>query len=188
MAAANKRILLRKRKIILLIILRRRQNKKIKIKPRMWMRQIFEERAQKGLFNILVKDLHLYDCEYFFRSFHMSPATFEILLSSVAPFIAKSSLRRAVATAAERLCVTMRYLVTGNAQITIATCYRLSPSTVGRIIKETCGVIWNVLCQKRYLTAPSFQQEWLEISSEFYNQWNFPHCLGAIDGMAGNII
>ncbi|XP_065664391.1 uncharacterized protein LOC136086052 [Hydra vulgaris] len=121
----------------------------------MWMRRIFMERSQKGLFNVLVKDLKLFDSVYFFQSFRMSSQTFEILLSWVAPFISKSSLRRAVATAEERLCIALSYLVTGDVQITIAI---------------------------RYLLAPSSQKEWLEISSELYERWNFPHCLGAIDG------
>lgn len=29
---------------------------------------------------------------------------------------------------------------------------------------------------------PSTANEWKEIASEYENQWNFPHCLGAIDG------
>lgn len=153
-----------------------------KRKHRMWMRKIFQERPQKGLFNILVKDLILYDNEYFFRNFRMNPQTLEMLLSWVAPYISKSSLRRAVATAEERLCIALRYLVTGDAQITIASSFRLSPTTVGRIIKETCSAIWNVIREKGYLAAPSSQEEWLKISSDFFKLWNFPHCLGTIDG------
>ena len=43
----------------------------------------------------------------------------------------------------QRLCVTLRYLVTGDAHVTIAASYRMRPTTVGRIVKETCAVIWN---------------------------------------------
>jgi hypothetical protein len=32
------------------------------------------------------------------------------------------------------------------------------------------------------LQTPSTTEKWLEISREFDQQWNFPHCLGAIDG------
>ncbi|XP_065662775.1 uncharacterized protein LOC136085400 [Hydra vulgaris] len=151
----------------------------------MWMRRIFMERSRKGLFNVLVKDLKLFDSVYFFQSFRMSSQSFEILLSWVAPFISKSSLRRVVATAEERLCIALRHLVTGDAQITIAISFRMSPSTIGRIIIKTCKVIWNVICKKGYLLAPSSQKEWLEISSEFYKRWNFPYYLGAIDGGSG---
>lgn len=29
---------------------------------------------------------------------------------------------------------------------------------------------------------PNTQQQWLQVSEEFEQQWNFPHAIGAIDG------
>ena len=49
----------------------------------MWVRKLFQERKQKGEFNILIKDMKLFDSEWFFRYFRMSPTTFEHLLSWV---------------------------------------------------------------------------------------------------------
>ena len=44
----------------------------------------------------------------------------------------------------QRLFVTLSYLVTGYAYVTIASgSYRISPANVGRRVKETCAVIWN---------------------------------------------
>ena len=94
-----------KKKILILILIRRRQRQK-KRKKAMWMRKLFSERPEKGLFNVLVKDLQLHDAEYFFKSFRMTPQTFELLLSWVGPKIMKSSMRRVVATPEERLAVT----------------------------------------------------------------------------------
>ena len=99
-----------------------------------------------------------------------------------APSIMKSSLRRSVASPAERLCVTLRYLCTGDAQITLATCYRMSPAVIGRVIKETTEAIWNNLKERKFIDPPTHPQSWLRIANEFNNKWNFPHCLGAIDG------
>ena len=65
----------------------------------------------------------------------MSPGTFERLLSWVAPHFVKSLLRGSTASPAERLCVTLRYFSTGDAQVTIALSYHISPSVVGKIIK-----------------------------------------------------
>ena len=58
----------------------------------------------------------------------------------------------------------------------------MSPTTVSHIIRETTNVIWDVLCEKGYLSTPSTQEKWVEIAQEFYQLWNFPSCLGAIDG------
>lgn len=32
------------------------------------------------------------------------------------------------------------------------------------------------------MQCPSTAGEWEEIADEFERQWNFPHCLGALDG------
>ena len=47
---------------------------------------------------MLVKDLRLFDNEYFEKSFRIQPTKFEELLSWIAPFIAKSLKIRDVAT------------------------------------------------------------------------------------------
>ena len=41
--------------------------------------------------------------------------------------------------------------------------------------------IWEGVCGE-YLRPPKNQQEWILISKEFEERWNFPHCIGAIDG------
>ena len=77
----------------------------------------------------------------------------------------------------------MRHIkIFGDAQITIGSSYRISPSSIGRIISETTEVIWNVLLEKGFLKVPSTTDDWKIIASDFERQWNFPHCLGAIDG------
>jgi hypothetical protein len=64
---------------------------------------------------------------------------------------------------------------------TIAFSYRMGHSTVCSIIPDTCDAIWNALSPE-YLRTPSNHTEWKKISEDFLNVWNFPHCLGAIDG------
>ncbi len=178
MAAVNKKLA-----FFILVRLRMRLRKKsLKYKKSIWIRKIFQEREEKSEYHLLVRELELFDKEYFFKMFRMSPQKFERLLSWIAPSILKSALRRSVASPAERLCVTLRYLCAGDAQITLATCYRMSPAVVGRVVKETAEVIWNNLKDRKFIDPPTHPQNWLEISNEFSNKWNFPHCLGAIDG------
>ena len=124
----------------------------------------------------------LVDSELFFRMFRMMPAKFEELLGFVVPKISRRNARREAINPSERLSVTLRYLVTGNAFATIAASYHLSDTTVGRIVKETCAALWDVLCAKGYLHAPNTTSEWVKIAQEFETMWNFPNCVGAIDG------
>ena len=59
--------------------------------------------------------------------------------------------------------------------------YRIIPGTMGRIISETCQILWTVFSEKGFIKAHDSQVEWLTIIAEFNSKWNFPHCLGATD-------
>ena len=75
-------------------------------------------------------------------------------MSWVAPKIEKSSVRCESIGPEQRLCVTLRHLVTGDAHVAIAASYRISPTSTGRIIKETTSGIWDVLLEKGFLQPP----------------------------------
>ncbi|XP_065652846.1 uncharacterized protein LOC136080161 [Hydra vulgaris] len=159
------------------------KREKEKNKKRFWVRKVYAERLQKGEFHLLVQNLRLHDQEYFFKYFRMSPTTYEEFLSFVAPVIVKQrTTMRDPVSPSERLAVTLRFLVTGDAQCTIAASYRISASTISRIISEMCAAIWSSLKERNYLHVPSEKQEWKTIAKEFENMRNFPHAIGAIDG------
>lgn len=73
-----------------------------------------------------------------------------------------------------------RYLATGNSVRTIAFNYRMGESTVAKSIKDTCAAI-NRRMMDTHLAKPT-EQEWRNIATKFSNRWNFPNCIGAIDG------
>ena len=103
----------------------------------------------------------------FFCQFRMNPTKFEELLSYIAPEIMKSSEKREAISPSERLCVTLRYLVTGDAQTTISLSYRVSKTSVSRFIKQTTDVLWRVLCDKGFIKAPNTEEEWIKIADQF---------------------
>ena len=112
----------------------------------------------------------------------MSPDRFEYLLSLVAPLITKKDTRmRKAIGPAERLSLTLHYLAYGDSQQSNSFAYRIGRSAVSKIIRETCDAIWAVL-HEEYLKPRSSSQEWKEIAHEFQRLWNFPHCVGAING------
>lgn len=63
----------------------------------------------------------------------------------------------------------------------LAWSFQIGLTTVHQIVHETCLAIWECLSDK-YLKSPSTEQEWKNISKGFSSIWNFPHCLGALDG------
>ena len=112
----------------------------------------------------------------------MSQTKFEEPLSYVAPLIIKASEKREPIGPSERLCVTLRYLVTGDAQSTMPLSYGISKTSVSRIIKETTDALWKVLSEREFFKAPSSEKEWVEIADQFERKWNFGNYIDAIDG------
>ena len=136
----------------------------------------------KGEYSSLIQEMKLVDGMLFFQQFRMTPGKYESLLRLVGHTIRKSSVRRDAISPGERLAVTLRYLVTGDGQSTIAASYRSSITSVHRIVKETSDAIWDELQSAGYLRAPGTEDEWKSIAFEFEERWNFPNCVGAIDG------
>ena len=112
----------------------------------------------------------------------MTPTKLEELLSWVASKIETSSVRRELIGPEHCLCVTLCYLITGHAHVTLAASYSIRPTSIGRIIKETTGAVWDALLEKGFLQPPKSSIDWENISRGFENKWNFPYRAGTLDG------
>ena len=113
----------------------------------------------------------------------MSPSTFEELLSFIAPLIiTEMTVMRDPMGPTERLAATLQFLVTGDAQCTIAFSYRISPAPVCISISDPFSALWDSLMARQCLDPPSTELQWKARSQEFEVKWNFPNALGAIDG------
>ena len=53
-------------------------------------------------------------------------------------------------------------------------------TTVSKIISEMVKIIWTIL-QPIHMKVPT-EHDFKEIANDYYNIWNFPNCLGSIDG------
>jgi hypothetical protein len=53
-------------------------------------------------------------------------------------------------------------------------------STGSVIIREVTRALRSTL--QEFITVPKTTQEWLNIANEFWQLWQFPLCLGALDG------
>ena len=101
---------------------------------------------------------------------------------AVGPLIAKKKCQsRIPISPGERLVITLRYLATGDSQQSQAFNFRVARATVCKIIYETCNAIWDALSEP-FLKAPASSREWKQIANGFGTEWNFPTCLGALDG------
>ncbi|KAK8776895.1 hypothetical protein V5799_029760 [Amblyomma americanum] len=120
------------------------------------------------------------DEDMFFRYYRMSPKQFAELHSIVRSDLRRNFVCREPLCSEERLAITLRYLSSGMAIKQIALTFRVAPATCRLVIHNACRVIWKHL-EPLYLPEPGSAQ-WEESAQEFSRRWNFPHCVGAVDG------
>ena len=112
----------------------------------------------------------------------MSPESFKYLLNVVGPLITKKDTRFCKAISpAERLCLTLHCLAYGGSQQSLSFSLRIAKSTISNIINKTYSAIWDCL-KEQYVGPPRTTDDWKNIAKDFYEIWNLPHCIGAIDG------
>lgn len=162
-------------------ILRRRRNSRRQGR-RWWTHPINLLRNDEGAWASLMKKFRTQFPDKHEDCLRMNKTMFDQILTSVKPVIEKSDthLRQAISSE-QRLCVTLYFLAHGDSIRTLALFFRMGESTVRSIIHETCEAIWETM-SNRYLRTPTSPQEWRNIASEFNLHWQFPNCLGAVDG------
>ena len=107
--------------------------------------------------------------------------TFDLILSKISPMVQKANpSMRAAIPAEEKLAITLRFLASGNSYHSLMYEFRVSLASISLLVPEVCDAIRQA--RGSSLTVPSTRQEWLEIANGFEQKWQFPHCLGAIDG------
>lgn len=72
-----------------------------------------------------------------------------------------------------------RYFACGSLQRHIASNYRVSKQAFGLIIDQVCTAI---LAEMNDEIPKLTKEQWVEVSNQFNTKWNFPNCVGAIDG------
>ncbi|XP_037940854.1 uncharacterized protein LOC119673847 [Teleopsis dalmanni] len=80
----------------------------------------------------------------------------------------------------ERLSLTLLYLAHGVPLQSLAWRYKLGRTTVRNTVLEMCDIIWQLL-SPIYLSEPT-EEQYRHIASDFWQTWNIPNCVGAIDG------
>ncbi|XP_063602199.1 uncharacterized protein LOC134778223 [Penaeus indicus] len=117
-----------------------------------------------------------------FRNFtRLTPIDFEELLLMVGGQITKEDTKfRETIPASLRLAITLRFLASGDSYTSLMYTFRISKQAISRIVPEVCEAIISAL--KQYVKTPSSEAEWRTVVHGFETGWNFPHCLGSIDG------
>ncbi|XP_011858800.1 PREDICTED: uncharacterized protein LOC105556330, partial [Vollenhovia emeryi] len=170
--------------ILMFLVLKSQYEKENKILPekRMWIKSWKTRRKQQGCFHNLFMELQLEDPEKYRRCLRMTADIFEDLVEKLSLLIKRQDthLRESISPA-ERLVVTLRHLATGETQESLSYSFRLGQSTISGIIKDTCRALISVL-QEKHLKFPDSELARKVIAHDYMDRWNFPNCLGAMDG------
>ncbi|KAF0713547.1 putative nuclease HARBI1, partial [Aphis craccivora] len=166
--------------IVISIIVKKKKKSKIKKKRRFWVSDIFKNRVRYSGTDLL-NDLKMNEAIHFSNFCRMNNSDFEMLLKLIGPKIAKSDshFRKAI-PANERLLVTLRYLASGDSFHSLAYLFKFSKQVISNIIPQVCEALIEVLSE--YIQMPQTPEKWLNVSKRFFDQWNFPNCLGSMDG------
>ena len=149
-------------------------------KIRKWMKR----RQDQGLYNNLVKELRLEDTKGYNEMMHMKYSSFEFFLANIERDItqmelAKGGLKPIIPD--KRLTLTLRFLANGESFQSLSFQFGILKSAIYYIVQEVWrAIIANLPC--RYLKIPGTKSEWMKIVKQFYDYWNFPNAVGAIDG------
>ncbi|XP_023312264.1 uncharacterized protein LOC111692469 [Anoplophora glabripennis] len=157
-------------------------NKKNKKRRRFWVRDWILRREKYGAYNKLIRELKIEDAQQFKNFIRMSAVDFEELLSKVGRIIQKEDTHlRASISPSERLMVTLRFLATGDSHQSLMYLFRIPACTMSGFIPQVCSALYQEL-KDTYLKIPLTKEEWLGHSKKYLHRWNFPHCIGALDG------
>lgn len=112
----------------------------------------------------------------------MDRETFNCLLGRIEEQIQRqdTTMRQAI-TPGERLSITLRYLATGESFSSMEYLFRISRHSIGRIVIDTCKALYQSL-QPEFMKLPSTAEEWEAVAQKFERRWDFPNCIGALDG------
>lgn len=174
------------------------KNKKRAVRPYLL------NRKETGAMTVVVSELARIDLHWFTNYTRMTFSNFKELFLMVAPLIEKQTIVQIPMSPEFRLILTLRYtnlflfitfkillkynlryLATGESQKNLSIYYKCSPSSVHNIVSETTNAIYSVFHEKVF---PKLSQDYFQTVAEgFENRWNFPHCIGAIDGKHINI-
>lgn len=150
---------------------------------RFWVRHIFtqEQRLAQGASDNLVIEMLIHDEKMYFDFFRMDFEAFNNLLTLIERKITKQTTHLRIPIPAKtRLEICLRFLALGDITKSVGFLFRVSPNTVSKIVSEVCDAIWEALSD---IVFPKFSEMmWKEKALEFKTQWNFPYCIGAIDG------
>ena len=126
------------------------------------------------------------DCQHmpedkFVEFYRVSKSVFGEILEKIYPSILASSVAGDTIDPAKKLALTLRYLATGDDFLTLAHLFGVGQSTVRVVISDVTKAISTHQFFRSLVQFPSTEDEFFQISKGFFDMFQFPDCVGAVD-------
>ncbi len=149
---------------------------------RQWTRGWILRRRKFGLYDQLMVELRREDRPAFENFMRMPPELYDEVLLRIEHRLTKQyTFFREPLEPGLKLAITLRHLASGAKYSDMKFAWRVPHNTISIIVREVCQAIINEYSEEM-LTTPYSPRMWLPVAQRFYQRWNFPHCLGALDG------
>lgn len=147
-----------------------------------WVRPWICRRFTLGMYDRLLVELKKEDGRSFQNFMRMPPVMFDELVQRLTPRITKQNTNfRPSLEPGLKVAITLRHLASGTKYHDMQYGWRVPHNTISNIVREVCQAIVDVYLDEM-MTTPTTEAGWRKISEEWYQRWNFPHTIGAIDG------
>ena len=146
-----------------------------------WIQPLLTKRETLGAFNTKFQDVRMdpQKCRAYIR---MNNTQFLYLVDLLSEDLQKENTQmRKCISPEEKICLTLRYLATGETFRSLEFQFRISRKTISDAVISTANSLVKRL-GAQYLSTPKSEESWIEIADKFNERWNFPNGLGAIDG------
>ena len=153
---------------------RQRQQRSCQTRP--WL----QRRPLYGQYEHLLHELKEEDPKGFRIFQRLTPEVWNHLYQLVEPRIDRriTAMRDPISVGL-RLAITLRFLASGDSYQSGMFGFRVAANTICGIIPETCHAICEVL-REDYFQCPRTPEEWRKVADGFWNNLQFPNCLGEI--------
>ena len=147
-----------------------------------WAKEWLMQRNSKSVYFNILQELRLQDAENVRKYLHMNTDTFQYLLEKTRPLLTKqTTVMRVPISPEELLAVTLRFMATGESYRSLIYQYRISDVSISKIIPRVSDAIISTLMEE-CLPFPQRVEDWDKIEEGFRTRWQFPNCIGALDG------
>ncbi len=155
-----------------------RRPRRVWVQP--WLTQ--EKKVEKGAFYQLMTELEFEDQAAFVRFLRIEPDMFQEILEKVGHRLHHVGTNyRPSLTAGHRLAIGLRFLATGDSFRSLSFLFQVAHNTISTIVDEVCNAIIEEY-QDEVMPSDLSVDDWRHIANMFEKRWNFPHCVGAVDG------